>query len=222
MAGIGTAWLIHDFAHYMAASEELVLGTGADYMQVLEPLKNGTILPEEVCKHIVNCYEKTYHHITNDYTQSAINLSEVGSLINNINNFATLAIDMINNNHAQVIKKIINDSRNKFTCTHFGEDESNYIDLRHFYSNMLGHIKSMRLKNNNEIALYQHSLKNILENGLAILNKTVIANVAGKNLKKAGGIYIYFPNASIHQSFASTEFAQCTTWISFLKAFLQS
>ncbi|MFA6066561.1 MAG: clostripain-related cysteine peptidase [Candidatus Babeliaceae bacterium] len=219
MAGIGTAWLIHDFAHYMIASEELVLGTGADYAQVLLPLQSGTISPEEFGKHIVQCYKKTYGHLTNDYTQSAINLSKIDALANNINYLAELLIRGLDQQKNNSVKKALKESRNKFACTHFGEDEPNYLDLRHFYFNLLNHIKNIELENKTESFLLKENIKKNLEQGLTLINEIIIANVTGKNLKNAGGIYIYFPEKSIHPSFSLTEFAQNSTWMLFLTTY---
>jgi len=222
MAGMGTVWLVHFFADYMTASEELVLGTGADYSKILPPLRDGIITPEELSKHIVRCYEKTYAHITHDYTQSAFNLNKFTALSHNVDTLAQLFIHALKNQKNNSIKKFIKDSKSKFVCTHFGDNQPTYIDLCHFYKNMLSKISTLELQDLNETSILKQDLKTLLEEGLSIVSTVIIANAVGKNLKNAGGIYIYFPEKSIHPSFASTEFAENNHWSTFLIEYINS
>jgi hypothetical protein len=63
-------------------------------------------------------------------------------------------------------------------------------------------------------------LKELLQEGMKLINKAVIANQTGANLKKAQGLAIYFPLRSIDGSYLQTPFAKNTTWVNLLKFIL--
>lgn len=217
MAGTGTTWIMQSFADYMAASEEVVLGTGYEYDQLILPLTKNTTTPEEFAKHIVECYAKTYGKVTNDYTQSAIKLSEYAPLAENIDLLARLLISALQKQKNNSVKEALKQSRNKLSCTHF--DEPSYIDLRHFYKNLYKACDTMSCINTADNQLIT-AIKQTLLAGLTILNRVVIANAAGQNLREAGGMSIYFPERKMHPSFTSTEFGQHNHWAQFLTYYL--
>ena len=208
---------IKKHALVMASSQEVELGMGWKYDDVLQPFLQESLDTFSFARNIVASYEKTYQSITYDYTFSAISLREMSQLEKNINDISVLLIDGLNRQKA-VYSRIIKESRNKHTCTHF--DEPSYIDLRHFYVNLLANINragSEVLQNNNSM---RDVLLAKLREGIAIIEKLVIANVTGRNLKNACGISIYFPERSIHSSYKEALFLESNHWGAFLSHYL--
>ncbi len=218
MAGMGTAYIVHPYAHYMVASEEAVLGTGADYSKILRPFNQESLTPEQFAAHIVDCYQKTYSKITNDYTQSAFNLEQFELLHKNINNLAILLLFSLQNQKNNSVKQLLRQSGNKLNCTYF--DEPGYKDLMHFYTNVLKNISSFELINKNETQDIKEQIIALIHEGIVQIKQIVIANTAGKNLKHAGGISIYLPDKVLHSSYKLTEFAKNNCWLAFLEYYL--
>lgn len=223
MAGTGTAWIMSKFADYMVASEEVVLGPGYNYKTTLEPIAQlNNVQPLEVARHIVECYEKTYSKITNDYTHSAFALEKFEAVSENINDLANLLIQALEKQMGVSVSIIIKQSRSRQKCTYF--DEPSYIDLYNFYQNLLDSIHKMKLKNNEERDRLLTKIKQTLNRGLSLMDSLIVSNVAGKNLEGAHGLSIYFPEYKMygphHASYNFTEFAQNNSWREFLKTYL--
>lgn len=210
---------LKEYADYFVSSQEVVLGTGYDYSKILEPLLNTSLSKEKFAEHIVKTYKETYGKITNDFTQSAINLSKFNLIEENLEQIAEILLIGLKNQDKNSVKEMIRLSKNKNNCTHF--DEVSYVDLGHFYQNLLNNINKCNLKNPEETINFKNNLTNLLKNGIELLNKIVIANVAGKNLKNATGMSIYFPERNIHKSYEQSVFATKTKWLSLLKKYIK-
>jgi len=195
-------------------SQEVELGTGYNYALALDPLKSGCTTNEALAAHIVLAYQDTYQYITKDYTQSAVDLRKINPLLQNINNMASMLIRLLNQK-SHTAFPLIKQSRNRHNCTHF--DEPRYIDLDHFYSNLINNIS--RLKNQGPLTSLLAQIKRSAEDGRSLIKKAVIANVAGSQLKNAKGITIYFPEDGIHPSYPKSSFAKNNGWISFLDTY---
>lgn len=217
MSGMGTAWIVQQFADYMVASEEVVLGTGANYALVLAPLRTYDISPREFAHHIVKCYDQIYSKITQDYTHSAIDLANFDELVIKIDTIAQLLIKAIDHQKNNTVRIAIKQSLGKFACTQF--DEPSYRDCYHFLQNIFNNSAAMQV---DDITIINALRKEITE-CLEIIKRLVIANVAGRNLKGAQGISIYCPDrAPLHPSYQHTEFAQYhQAWLQFLLKLLQ-
>lgn len=221
MAGTGTACIMSQFADYMVASQEVVLGPGYDYHRVVAPLTMGNVNSKEFSHYIVTCYEKTYGNETNDYTHSALQLDVFPEVGANIHTIATLLIDALHKDSLGNIKHILKKSRHRKNCTFF--DEPSYIDLSHFYENLLKNLDQLKLSDKKAAKHIKEELKKKLKEGIQLLNRLIIANVAGKHLHKAKGISIFFPEYPIrgpyYGSFYQTEFAKNNAWAQFLKLY---
>ena len=218
MAGTGTAWTVHPYAKYMTASEEVVLGTGYEYDQIVVALTKNNTTPQEFALHIVKCYANSYSKVTNDYTQSAINLENYEKLANNIDLLATLLIKALQHQKNNSVKEALKKSSSKLACTHF--DEPSYKDFRHWCRNLQKSLSSMTFNDSVNAQELVSAIKQTLNDSMAIINEVVIANAAGPNLREAGGISIYFPERKIHPSFVATEFGINNTWSKFLTYYL--
>ena len=203
MAGIEISALLKDYCNILIASEEVELGPGWRYDKVLKPFTNNQLLDEkEFAKHAVEAYGETYSSITNDYTLSAINLSKVSEIEENINNVGK-AIELYIKQHS-IAKKVIKKSKHKISF-----EEPSYIDLYSFYEQLI--------KNIHEIENQDHTqLLSLLKAGLDLIKDAIINNVAGPNIQYAKGVSIYLPEKGVHNSYINSEFAENNNWSSFI------
>ena len=217
MSMVEVTSFIKKYADVMTSSQEVELGMGWKYDDVLAPFLQRPLDTETFARHIVNAYESTYQSITHDYTLSSIDLSSVKSLEKNIDYVASLLIEGILSQKPLYIKAI-KDSRNKLLCTHF--DEPSYIDLHHFYSNLSTNIRKLNVGTNQRDQQIQEVLLDRIEEGKGIIQYSVLANTTGRNLKNAQGISIYFPERNIHSSYQQASFLTSNHWGVFLTHYL--
>ena len=210
--------IVKEFADFMVSSQEVELGPGYPYEKILEPFTRGTFKKEAFAHHMVTAYKDTYSKITNDFTQSALDLTHIHLLESNVDQVAELLLAGLKIQKNNTIDKAIRLSRHKMLCTHF--DEPSYIDLHHFYSNLLENLASFEYMQPNAGDKINHELSRALKHGCELIIATVFANATGKNLHKARGISIYFPERRIHTSYSRTNFAKSTKWLTFLSTFL--
>lgn len=220
MAGVGTASIMQNFAHFMVASEEVELGTGYDYRRVLDRLSREDLSPNLFAQHVVWAYHDAYSRLTDDYTHSALNLDTYQELTTSINALAQHLMRALQSQTSGTVKQFLQKCREKNACTHF--DEPSYIDLRHFCRNMRNNLDVIQLNDSSETSTIKKELSELIDILESRLNTMVIANKTGKNLKDAGGISIYFPEKRIHASFPHTEFGKNSSWLPLLHAYLGS
>jgi hypothetical protein len=218
MATIEIADIVKKYSHIMVASQEVELGTGWYYDEALQQFLYTSPSAQALAQHIVSAYAKVYGPITNDYTQSAINLEAITELEENIDLVAQLLIQCLAEQQHRSVTSAIKASRNRFLCTHF--EEPSYIDLHHFYSNLLENMRSFALPDNARNRELKNKLQQALERGKKIIINSVAANNVGKNLAQAKGISIYFPERYIHISYPLTAFANTYMWSNFLSHYL--
>ena len=218
MAMVEFAYMLKKHAHLMVASQEVELGTGYNYTLALEPFNTQSPTKEEFARHIVHAYAQSYSSITNDYTQSAIDLSLIDSVERSMHHISLLLIECLNKQKHNSVKNALKKSRNRLLCTHF--DEPRYIDLHNLLSNIRSNIDGFQLYNSTEQRQLIQQLKNALDDGMKCISEAVIANTAGRSLGKAHGISVYFPEDYMHQSYPRTEFAANNAWMQFLQIYL--
>lgn len=206
------------YASIMIGSQEVELGAGWNYERALTPLSTVPLDPIQFARHIVHAYQETYAPITNDYTQSAVLLDSVADLERNVHHVAHLLIQALNNQHDSSVKNIIKNCRSRRMCTVF--DEPSYIDLYHLYTNLLRYVDQFKFRKQAKRDSLRHALYTELTEGLRIIERTVIANVTGKNLMNARGISIYFPEQKIFNSYFHTNFGKKNGWLKFLERYL--
>jgi len=216
MSMIEVGSFIKRYAHVMVGSEEVELGMGWKYDEVLFPFIKEPLSTQAFAAHIVNAYDRTYQSITNDYTLSAINLDSIELLERNIDNIAKVLIESLEAQRS-ITHQVIKESKNKMLCTHF--DEPTYIDLHHFYRNLLVNIKKIA-ENTQLNTATKNTLLKKLDEGLRLIEQSVIANTVGKNLKNARGIAIYFPERGIHSSYQEAMFLKSNAWGALLTRYI--
>lgn len=217
MAMVEVGNLIAPYADIIIGSQEVEMGAGWDYQKTFQPFLYGTPTPTDLAKNIVAGYQKTYASLTNDYTLSAVNLSAIAKIEGNVQLVAELLLDAISKQSGNSIVTAIKSAGAPSSCTCF--EEPTYVDLYDFYENLLRAIKKFKFKNNNQDTNKLIStLNSTLQNGQTYILSAVFANVTGKNLGRAKGLSIYFPQRSIHSSYSLTPFAQKNSWFKLIKA----
>lgn len=219
MSMIEVASIAKKYADYLVGSQEVELGTGLNYEEALLPFLRSSLSATAFAENIVYSYERTYSKITDDFTHSAMNLEYTDMLENHINTVAALLIECLRRQNDNSVKNALKASRNKLLCTHF--DEPSYVDLHHVLSNIQTNMKLFSLKSPHDGEALKNALNQALTLAMQTIKKMVFANAAGKNLRFAQGISIYFPESRIHPSYKKTTFAQNNHWFNFLNYFLQ-
>ena len=216
MSMIEIANITKDYTDIVVASQEVEYAPGWRYDLVLSPLVHQNLDQYAFAQHMVHAYEMAYSKISHDYTLSALDMHTIQLLEDSVDHVAQLLIECLQHQHKVTVKNAIKTSRHKLLCTHF--DEPSYIDLHHLLCNIQDNISKFKLKKG-----YQEltgKLKKGIKRTLTILEKSIIANATGKNLTKAGGISIYFPERRIHSSYPKTNFAQTNAWSVFIHYYL--
>jgi hypothetical protein len=209
--------LLAPYTDYMIGSQEVELGAGWNYKHVFAPFTDRSFSAAEFANHIVDCYQKTYSKITHDYTLSAAHLASLLDLAGNINSTAQLLQQCLQYQQNSNVKDILADCRAKKNCVCF--DEPSYIDLGNFYKNLLAQASKFKLQSNHQLV---DQLRQNVATGLDLLQKTIIASVTGKNLTRACGLSIYFPEKRLHLSYPKTPFAATNNWGSLIQTFTRN
>lgn len=218
MAMLEVANILKNYANIAVGSQEVEYGTGWDYAQALSIFNNTNPQPKQLAAHIVAAYEQSYERITNDYTQSAIDLAILPEIENNVHLVAQALNEALRLQRNDAVRRTVKASRNKLVCTHF--DEPSYVDLHHFYRNLLANLQHFEFSNATQGQRIVAQLEQLLLNGCKLVEAAVIANVAGKNLRNAKGISIYFPERKVHTSYRECNFAKNFSWMPFITQYL--
>lgn len=211
--------MIAPFADYAVGSQELELGTGYNYAFVLEPFTTQAPSPYEFARHTVYAFERAYGRITNDYTQSAVDLNKMNELDKNINGLADVLTEGLQKQFNGSVKEVIHICRNKQFCTQF--DEPSYIDLYSFLNNLQKNYIRMNLKNPQETKNFSKKLQKQIENTKSVLDTMIIAKCHGRSLP-SGGMSIYFPERRIHPSCYNVPGTDTNRWLHFISSYLNT
>ena len=220
MAMLEIADLCKDHVDYLVASEEVEYASGSNYEMVLRPFIDRALSPRELACHIVSCFEKAYQYITRDYTQSAMDLSLIAPLEDNVNMVAIQLYYALQDQRNSSVTKLLQQCKTRPFCTCF--EEPTYIDLRNFYVNLQANLTSINLNNYTNEATIKYSLQQLLTQGINLINNAVIANKTGSNQQRAGGISIYFPERGMFNSYPKCNFAKTNNWSSMIIQYLIS
>ncbi len=216
MGMLEVANLIEPYADIAVFSEEIEMGAGWKYDEVLKPFLTQTLSPEEFARHIVTAYSAAYTPITNDFTLSAIALEKTKMLEKSLHEFSNLMIEALQYQQGNSLFYAIRASRSKKLCTHFSEPS--YIDLDHFLTNIFDTMDYVNLAP--EGAHLKNNIKQTITQARKHLENCVISHVEGKNLKRARGLSIYFPLGQLDPTYPITPFALSNAWINFINLLL--
>ena len=208
---------IKSAADYMVGSQEVVPGSGWDYTLLLNPFLSKSLSSKDFAKQIVDAYASKYNRHYADLTMSAVSLQYQDALEKNVNDVSTILLEFMQQQNTSSIIHVLNSIRNDKNTTISFMDKD-YIDLSHFYKNLLTKVCNYYpiSKEREDLA---KGLKKALLQGLGLLKDSVIRNSTGKKMKQAGGLSIYFPIGNIHSSYLNTVFYKNTKWYDFLVEF---
>lgn len=218
MSMIEISSIVKKYAKYMSSSQEVEYGTGLNYELTLSPFLCKILSPKEFAQQIVIAYEQAYQKIINDYTYSALDLSLSDQLEQNINYVAKLLHLALSNQTSRSVSDMIRKCKSTQYCTCF--DEPSYIDIGHFYMNILQHLQHINLLDKTKELEIQNQLSVTLQEGLNIISQLVIENRVGPKLRKAQGISIYFPEHSIAYNYLKSPFALSNNWSFLLEKYI--
>ncbi|MFA6263934.1 MAG: clostripain-related cysteine peptidase [Candidatus Babeliales bacterium] len=230
MAMIEIASQVKNSALFMVGSQEVEPGTGYNYQFALEPLMTKDLTQSDFASHLVASYGKEYMDTVGDFTQSAINLSHIDDVEIAINHLSATLIELLTIDQKNALK-ILKDIRlNKSSTTEFLDTD--YIDLMHFLQSFVALSNECcphadkdaisLLDGKNNVQKIWSNAREVTLDCIAALERTIIANTAGRNLGTAHGLSIYFPKTVIRPDYYKTEFAKTTMWPVFLKKFLST
>ncbi len=214
MGMLEIANLVRPYADYAVFSQEIELGSGWKYDEVLRPFLTRTLTPAEFARHIVKAYNTAYQSITYDYTFSAVDLNKVSLLESALDDLSATLIEALNYQLNNSLSNTIKACKSKRLCTHFSEPS--YIDLDHFLSNLADNIDYVQLTSS-VIQATKTTIQAQLLIARAALANSVIAHVEGKNLTKARGLSVYFPSRQPDPTYAITPFARSNNWFNLIE-----
>jgi len=213
MADIEIAYAVQKYADYLVSSQQSIPGAGYGYDEALTKASQGAVDPYTFAKNMVYAYEREYINDTQDFTMSAVDLAKLDPLVKNISHVSDLLIDLFKSDIGDSVKYAVKLSSDPYYVTHF--DARYYIDIAHFYTNLLNNIKYMGIQNIH----VKDALQSTLQEGLNLLEQCVIANTTGAVFPKAGGLSIYFDQWRIDSTYSSLYWSKKTNWLAFLKEY---
>jgi len=218
MSMIEIANICKDHADYLLGSQDVEYASGSNYQLALSPFNNKVISSREFACHIVESFDRAYQHITPDYTQSAIDLSQMSSLEKNVDLVAEQLLLALKHQANKSVVKVLKECKSRPLCTCF--EEPSFIDLRHFYINVQANLYKIKLLDGYKEIAVKDNLTKLLEQGINLINIAVIANATGSHLPKASGLSIYFPERGMFNSYLKCSFAQSNSWSKMLVQYL--
>lgn len=235
MAMLEIGYQMRDYVDYFVGSQQTEPGEGWAYSKWLAPLTTNpsSFDAAKLAQQIVTAYASFYSSdsATQDYTQSAIRLSALDALKQNVDQFV-VRVNACKSFDATKTKAMIKAARNKSTEFYMPE----YIDLYSFYAAMANQLgkntpKSDRILGHHSrpvppkpsVVAFKaacNNLKQTILAGMQLITTSVVANASGPEYANVKGISIYYPKyGTLHESYANTFFAQDTQWSNFLKAY---
>lgn len=211
MSMIEVTNIFKNHVEYLVSSENVEYAPGSNYPTVLQKFTQAKApSAQEFACHIVESFRQVYGGTKLNYTQSAINLSKVNAIEENINLLALQLIKALEQQKNKSVTTLLNKCKSQPDCICF--HEPSFIDLKKFYTNLQLNIKQISLTNKTTEIVVKTTLTNLITKGLDLMHHAVIANTAGNNVKEACGLSIYFPETNIFSSYHQSNFAQSNNW----------
>ena len=202
---------VKDYADILVASQEVELAQGWDYLGFLRPMIFGDMSAEQLAKNIVSTFGDLYRGRTQLFTQSAVRLSSIKEIYNNIDSVsvACKAALAANGQNFKVAVK-----RARTSCLQYSTPT--YVDLHSLYTELVKQIDGLLGTSKISDSYSLRTLRQLLVQGMDLITASVIANTASSNLARSQGISIYYPRYFIDASYPKTQFAQENQWLEFL------
>lgn len=219
MAMVEVAYQVHDCADYLVGSQEVELAYGWNYSTTLSALASGKATAESAARSIVTSFERFYKNKIHFYTQSAIDLSKVDPLKQQLNSFGHKVFSCKELNKGKLVTQALRLARSR--CLQFSA--SSYIDLHSFFTEFHKYLRyAYQKRAYKSVALKKEydELSKAAVSTIGIVHKAVIANASGSYLARAKGLSIYFPTRFIDKSYAKTAFARDSNWYRLINSVL--
>jgi hypothetical protein len=178
------AYTLTPCTDFTVGSETTIPGNGYEYDAILNAFVNNVPSPRDLAEVLVQTYQQEYVG-TPGYTLSAVDESRVGALATNINRIATQLLDALTGPQSSTVRQYLRAASTSVPT--FGEGTP-YIDLFSFYKMLGSYVSKMGLP-----AQQASALKQLLQDGQALIAQCVIAKVASVSYKTVGGLSLYFP-----------------------------
>ena len=236
MAMLEVGYQIKDSVNVLVASQQTEPGEGWAYSGFLKPLSANPAAfgAFDLATAIVGAYGNFYKSRARDYTQSAVDLSKLEAVKNNVSQLVAAIAECKKADRLRTKRAVLAARRASIAF-----DVADYIDLASFYTGLVTQFKKrdgdfdkksfgaffadiedrIAGKPTKSYTKAVAALNAVIASGLQLIEKAVIANDVGPKFSKAKGISVYYPKGSIHSSYKDTLFAQKTTWDSFIQEY---
>jgi hypothetical protein len=225
--------LVHPFAQVGIGSAEIELATGWHYSGLIKQLKKTNLSPQEIAKIIVSTYDQYYAGKTQFHTQTAIELSKIPPMSENLNLIAqklSSYMDVFGSKFKQLLIKARKSSLEYANPI--------FVDLYSFYDELHKQLSSTLLVKGahaaNQIQSLQPAaglynpaydtpeikeLKELLLAGKKLIDASVIHHTTSSRLERGGGYGIYYPCRDFYDTYSHGAFAKISEWPRFVKKF---
>jgi hypothetical protein len=205
MSNLEVAYEARDFARYIVASEESEPNDGWPYTAVLSKLAENPDLPTpDLAAHIVSAYIKSYvdRGYSGPVTQSAFDLSRVGTLTEPVDELAEALIPLLPEARTDI-----------WTAQH---------KSAHFWHNTLwdlAHFCEELDKVTTDAAVRQaaQEVRAALQAGPG--NFVIAESHNGSGVERCAGATIYLPAWDISRYYGDLEYAKDHRWLAMLQAY---
>ena len=206
MLEIGFA--VHDYAHYMVASQDCEEKDGWNYQYLGALCQNR--MPHQVARGLVHAYAKKQKKREQQlFSLAAFDLATIPKVLGCFDHVCVAMLACLAECGAD------------FHDILFGARIKNprfcqipmYADLIAFFTDLLNDLSLLETRSS--VELLKISLLEVLE----ALEGMMICHVSGPACPAARGCSIYFPTAHVDTSYLNTTFAVRTRWLNFIKAF---
>jgi hypothetical protein len=205
MTMLEVAYQLKDHAKVLVGSEELEPGAGWPHSSILADLtKNPKMTPAELGATVVQRYVQSYRHRAEEATQSAIDLGQIGGLVDAVDLLARRVLANIKN---AALVAALHGARRR-TLQFF---DGLYVDLHHLAGNLA------TASGLSSITDACRDVQRVIQ-GQEGRGPVIAEGHVGARLAPARGLSIYcpvYPMASVH--YGELEFAKRTAWADLLE-----
>lgn len=206
MTMLEVAYQLKDHARVLVGSEELEPGAGWPHSLILADLtKNSKMTPAELGATVVQRYVQSYRHRAEEATQSAIDLGQLGDLVDAVDLLARRILANIKN---AALAGALHSARRR-TLQFF---DGLYVDLHHLAGN---------LATASGLSPVTDACRNVQRviQGQGGRGPVIAEGHVGARLAPARGLSIYcpvYPTVSVH--YGELELSKRTAWADLLEA----
>lgn len=210
MGGIETAYDVKDYANYLAFSQTVVPGDGYPYTTILGDLTgNPSMDGSSLANSMVVRYGEYYSNMSSEteWTESAFNMSKMDTLITAVNNFSTIAENVMEEEKPNFLSAREN-TTGVYIDPQYPDSYSDYKDLYLYMSNLKA------LSNDANVQSAATQVQNALLDA-----RIAVVNGSEATIYNAAGLNIWIPDeeqyTSQYESYNALAFGS-TEWYTFV------